>query len=103
MQQPEEERCTDQGGDYADRDADGAGNRVGKEQQERAADRGKWQHGAWVGANGKAGKVRHHEANEPNETREGNGRGGGEGGKGNGDTALTTHVDAEVRRTLIAK
>ena len=56
MQQPEQERCADQGGDYANGDTDGAGNGIGKEQEERAADCGEWQHGTRVGANGKTGK-----------------------------------------------
>ena len=73
MQKPEQERCTDQCGDHADWHANGAGNGVGEEQKERSADRGEWQHGAWVGTNGEAGKVRHHEANEPDQTGEGNG------------------------------
>jgi hypothetical protein len=103
VQQPEQERRADQGGDHADWHANGAGNGIGKEQEERAADCGEWQHGAWVGANGKTGKVRHHETNEPDETGEGNGGGGGESSEGNGDTAFAAHVDAEVCRTLIAK
>jgi hypothetical protein len=32
VQQPEQEWCTDQGGDDANGDADGAGNGIGKEQ-----------------------------------------------------------------------
>jgi hypothetical protein len=103
VQQPEQERCADQGGDYAHRDADGAGNGIGKEQEERSADCGEWQHGAWVGANGKTGKVRHHETNEPDEAGEGNGRGCGEGGERHGDAALTAHVNAEVRCRLVTE
>jgi hypothetical protein len=103
MQQPEQERRTDQGGDDADGDANGARDRVGEEQEKRSADRREGQNSTRVGANGEAGKVRHHEANEPNETREGNGRGGGESGKGNGDTALTAHIDAEMCRPFIAE
>ena len=73
MQQPEEERRADQGGDHTNGDADGASNGIGEEQEERAADRGEWEHGAWVGADSETGKVRHHEANKANETGEGNG------------------------------
>jgi hypothetical protein len=73
MQEPEEERCADQGGDHADGNSNRAGARIGEEQEECSADRRKGQHGARVRANGEAGKVRHHEADEPNETGEGNG------------------------------
>jgi hypothetical protein len=73
VQQPEEERRADQGGDHADWHANSAGNGVGEEQQERPADRGERQYGARVGANSKAGQVRHHETNKPNKTGEGNG------------------------------
>jgi hypothetical protein len=93
VQEPEQEWRADQGGDHANGDADGAGNGIGKEQEERAADCGEWQHGAWVGADGEAGKVRHHETNEADETGEGNGRGCGEGRERDGDAALATHVN----------
>jgi hypothetical protein len=103
MQQPEQERCADQGGDHANGNANRAGDGVGEQKEERAADRREGQHGARVGANGEPCQVRHNEANEPDETREGNGRCGGEGGKGNGDTALAPHIDAEMCRSFIAE
>jgi hypothetical protein len=71
VQEPEQEWCADQGGDHADWHANGASDGVGEEQEERPTDRREWQHGAWVGADGEAGKVRHHEAHEPDETGEG--------------------------------
>jgi hypothetical protein len=103
VQEPEKERCADQGGDHANGNTNRARDRIGEQQEERAADRREWQHGAWVGADGEACKVRHNEANEADQAGQGDGRGGGESGEGNGDAALATHIDAEMRRTLIAK
>ena len=84
MQQPEQERCTDQGGDHAHGHTNRAGDRIGKQQEQRPSDCREWQHGAWVGANGEACQVRHNETDEADQTSEGNGGGGGEGGEGGG-------------------
>ena len=103
MQQPEQERCPDQSGDHANGDTNRAGNGIGKEQEERSADRREGQHGARVRANREARQVRHNEANKADQAGEGNRRGGGEGGKGNGDTSLTAHINAEMCRPLITE
>ena len=64
MKQPEEERRADQGGDHANGDTDGAGNRIGEQQEECSADRREGQHGTRVRANGEACQVRHNETDE---------------------------------------
>ena len=47
--------------------------------------------------------MRHNKTDEADQTSEGDGRGGGEGGEGNGDAALATHINAEMRRPFIAE
>jgi hypothetical protein len=103
MQQPEQERCADQRGDHANGNANRARDRIGEQEQECSADRRKRQHGAWVGADREAGKVRHHESDKANEPSEGDGRGGGKGGKRHGDPSLAAHINAKVGRRLIAE
>jgi hypothetical protein len=54
MQQPEEERRADQGGDHANWDSDRARDAIGNEKEERTADCGEWKDRARVWTNGES-------------------------------------------------
>jgi hypothetical protein len=76
MQQPEEERRADQGGDHANWDSDRARDAIGNEKEERTADCGEWKDRARVWTNGESNEMRNNQANKADQAGERNGGGG---------------------------
>ena len=76
MQQPEEERCADQGCDHTHGDTDRARDTIGNEKEQRAADRREWQDRARIWANGESNEMRNNQTNEADQPSECNGGGG---------------------------